>query len=92
MAWWGYSFPSSVLALASTEYAEEVKGGPAHLLMLGLVALSVLVTVILVVFTLLNTKMLLPDNDSVSSSPRSHLPVSVSPGKSTITTSVNSDE
>ncbi|WRX29771.1 Transporter protein SLAC1/Mae1/ Ssu1/TehA - like 5 [Theobroma cacao] len=42
VAWWAYSFPLTVLALASTEYAEEVKGSIAHLLMLLLLALSVL--------------------------------------------------
>ncbi|KAK6278017.1 hypothetical protein POUND7_018340 [Theobroma cacao] len=65
VAWWAYSFPLTVLALASTEYAEEVKGSIAHLLMLLLLALSVLVSLGLTVFTLLNTKILLPDNDPI---------------------------
>ncbi|XP_021284366.1 S-type anion channel SLAH4-like [Herrania umbratica] len=73
VAWWAYSFPLTVLALASTEYAEEVKGSIAHILMLLLLALSVLVSLGLTVFTLLNTKMLLPDNDPIAASLH-HLP------------------
>ncbi|KAJ4702038.1 S-type anion channel like [Melia azedarach] len=63
VAWWAYSFPLTVLALASSEYAEEVKGGIANVLMLILLAISVLVAISLTLFTLINTKMLLPDND-----------------------------
>ncbi|KAJ1401331.1 Voltage-dependent anion channel [Sesbania bispinosa] len=63
VAWWAYSFPVTVLALASTDYAQEVKGTISHILMLLLLALSVLVSFALTVFTLLNSKMLLPDND-----------------------------
>ncbi|OMO87489.1 C4-dicarboxylate transporter/malic acid transport protein [Corchorus capsularis] len=66
VAWWAYSFPLTILALASTEYAEEVKGSISHLLMLLLLALSVLVSVGLTIFTLLNTRMLLPDNDPIA--------------------------
>ncbi|KAM3710749.1 hypothetical protein ACJW31_01G054500 [Castanea mollissima] len=65
VAWWAYSFPLTVLALASTEYAQEVKGSIAHILMLLLLAISVLVSLGLIVFTLFNTKMLLPDNDPI---------------------------
>ncbi|KAF3446388.1 hypothetical protein FNV43_RR11567 [Rhamnella rubrinervis] len=65
IAWWAYSFPLTVLALASIEYAEEVKGGIAHVLMLLLLVLSVLVSISLVVFTAINTKMLLPDDDPI---------------------------
>ncbi|CAK8569057.1 unnamed protein product [Lathyrus sativus] len=67
VAWWAYSFPLTVLALASTEYAQQVKGIFSHILMLFLLALSVLVSVSLMVFTLLNSKMLLPDNDPIAS-------------------------
>ncbi|XVF36020.1 hypothetical protein REPUB_Repub19eG0022200 [Reevesia pubescens] len=75
VAWWGYSFPLSVLALASMEYAEEVKGDIAHLLMLLLLAFSVLVSICLIIFTLLNTKILLfPRNFDPISSFLSHLP------------------
>ncbi|KAK7847983.1 s-type anion channel slah1 [Quercus suber] len=65
VAWWAYSFPLTVLALASTEYAQEVKGSIAHILMLLLLAISVLVLLGLMVFTLFNTKMLLSDNDPI---------------------------
>ncbi|KAK2660640.1 hypothetical protein Ddye_007173 [Dipteronia dyeriana] len=54
VAWWAYSFPLTVLALASTEYAQQVKGTIAHLLMLVLSALSVLIALCLTLFTLLN--------------------------------------
>ncbi|XP_058780764.1 S-type anion channel SLAH4-like [Vicia villosa] len=67
VAWWAYSFPVTILALASTEYAQQVKGAFSHILMLILLALSVLVSVSLTVFTLLNSKMLLPDNDPIAS-------------------------
>ncbi|TXG52141.1 hypothetical protein EZV62_021310 [Acer yangbiense] len=63
VAWWAYSFPLTMLALSSTEYAQQVKGTIAHLLMLVLSALSVLVALCLTLFTLLNTTMLLPEND-----------------------------
>ncbi|BAT77721.1 S-type anion channel-like protein [Vigna angularis] len=61
VAWWAYSFPITVLALVSTDYAEEVKGTFSHILMLLLLALSVLVSFALTMFTLLNSNMLLPD-------------------------------
>jgi len=67
VAWWAYSFPVTVLALASTNYAQEVKGTVSHILMLILLALSVLVSLSLTFFTLLNSKMLLPDNDPIAS-------------------------
>lgn len=66
VAWWAYSFPLTVLALASTEYAQEVKGGLAHTLMLVLSAISVLVSLILLVVTALNSNMLLPLADPPS--------------------------
>ncbi|XWS14510.1 hypothetical protein CRYUN_Cryun35bG0015900 [Craigia yunnanensis] len=87
VAWWTYSFPLSVLALASLEYAEEVKSSIAHLLMLRLLAFSVLVSISLIIFTLLNTKMFLPDNDPIASL-LSHLPSVSQHNKSTTTTSV----
>ncbi|XP_019438040.1 PREDICTED: S-type anion channel SLAH4-like [Lupinus angustifolius] len=65
VAWWAYSFPVTVLAMASTHYAQEVKGTISHFLMLLLLILSFLVSFILMVFTLLNSKMLLPDNDPI---------------------------
>ncbi|KAL7130323.1 hypothetical protein ABFS83_13G126000 [Erythranthe nasuta] len=64
IAWWGYSFPLTFLALASAEYAQEVKGGVVPMLMtLVLSALSVLVFLGMMVFTAANTDMLLPEND-----------------------------
>ncbi|KAH7576728.1 hypothetical protein JRO89_XS01G0137000 [Xanthoceras sorbifolium] len=62
LAWWAYSFPLTVLALASAEYAQEVKGGVAHAMMLVLSAFSVLVALALMAFTALNTNVLLRDS------------------------------
>lgn len=61
VAWWDYSFPITSFALVSTDYAEEVKGTFSHILMLLLLALSVLVSLALTMFTLLNFNMLLVD-------------------------------
>lgn len=61
LAWWAYSFPLTVLALCSAEYAQEVKGGAAHTMMLVLLALSVLVALLLMTFTVLNTDVLVID-------------------------------
>lgn len=63
VVWWAYSFPLTALALASTEYAQEVKSSIAHLLMLVLSVLSVLVSLVLMVYTALNTNMFLPSQD-----------------------------
>lgn len=63
VAWWAYSFPLTVLALAATEYAQEVSGGVAHAMMLVLSALSVLVSFLLMVFTALNTNILFTGKD-----------------------------
>lgn len=65
LVWWAYSFPLTVLALASAEYAQEVKGGMAHVLMLGLSALSVLVSLALMVLSAINTNMLVPDTHTL---------------------------
>ncbi|CAK9157981.1 unnamed protein product [Ilex paraguariensis] len=67
VVWWAYSFPLTVLALASTEYAQEVKSGVAHGLMLVLSTLSVVVSLFLMVFTALNTNCLLPSDDPMLS-------------------------
>ncbi|XP_042379107.1 S-type anion channel SLAH4-like [Zingiber officinale] len=61
VAWWAYSFPLTMLALAATEYAQAVKGGISDALMLFLSALSVIVVVVLVVFTVVRTGDLLPN-------------------------------
>ncbi|TKY75210.1 S-type anion channel SLAH1 [Spatholobus suberectus] len=68
VAWWAFSFPITALALVSTDYAQEVKGTLSHILMLLLLALSVLVSLALTLFTLLNSKMLLPDDDPIIAS------------------------
>ncbi|CAL5336411.1 unnamed protein product [Camellia sinensis] len=67
VAWWAYSFPLTFMALASTEYAQEVKSGIAHGLMLLLSLLSVVVSLVLMVFTVLNANMLLPSDDPILS-------------------------
>lgn len=64
VAWWAYSFPLTFIAMASTKYAQEVKSDLAHLLMLFLSALSVLVSLALMVVTALNgTGSVLPKED-----------------------------
>ncbi|KAK9715007.1 hypothetical protein RND81_06G136700 [Saponaria officinalis] len=63
IAWWAYSFPMTMLALASTEYAAEVKGDAAAILMLIITSLSMVVFIGLMLFTLLNVAKLLCEND-----------------------------
>ncbi|CAL0319622.1 unnamed protein product [Lupinus luteus] len=63
VAWRAYSFPLTALALASTQYALEVDGVMAHATMLLLSTLSVLVSPILIIFTALNIRMPLPDQN-----------------------------
>jgi len=63
VAWWAYSFPLTVLAMASVDYAKEVKGFLAHGVMLVLLSLCVLVSLSVMVLTALNTKMLFLEND-----------------------------
>ncbi|XP_062208269.1 S-type anion channel SLAH1-like [Phragmites australis] len=63
VAWWAYSFPLTVLALAAAEYAREVREAAANVLMLALAVLSVAVTLALMVFTALRTGDLLPHDD-----------------------------
>ncbi|KAK7351730.1 hypothetical protein VNO77_11391 [Canavalia gladiata] len=67
VAWWAYSFPVTVLALASTYYAQEVKGTIPNILMLFFLALSVIVSLALTLVTLVNSKKLLPDNEPTAS-------------------------
>ncbi|GMG98686.1 hypothetical protein Nepgr_000526 [Nepenthes gracilis] len=54
VAWWAYSFPLTILAMASIDYAQAVKGGVAHVLMLLLILVSVLVCFALMAVTSLN--------------------------------------
>ncbi|XP_003565577.1 S-type anion channel SLAH1 [Brachypodium distachyon] len=64
VAWWAYSFPLTVLALAAAEYAQELsEEAAASVLMLALAVLSVVVTLALMVFTALRTGDLLPHDD-----------------------------
>jgi hypothetical protein len=56
-----FSFDSA--ALASVDYAQEVKGFLAHEIMLVLLSLCVLVSLSLMELTALNTKMLFLEND-----------------------------
>lgn len=69
VAWWAYSFPLTVLALAAAEYAQEVREVAASVLMLALAILSVAVTLALMVFTVLHTNDLLPHDDPFSCPP-----------------------
>ncbi|KAK6124504.1 hypothetical protein DH2020_041757 [Rehmannia glutinosa] len=63
IAWWAYSFPLTFLALASVEYAAQVKDMVASTLMLILSALSVLVFIGIMLFTAANTDTLLRENE-----------------------------
>ncbi|XP_052733231.1 S-type anion channel SLAH1 isoform X4 [Vigna angularis] len=53
VTWWAYSFPLTALALASVEYAHEVKGIMAHTIMFLLSSVSVLVSLILLLITVI---------------------------------------
>ena len=57
VTWWAYPFPITVVAIAATEYAEEVGATEADVLMLGLSALSMVVTFLLLLFTFFNTRL-----------------------------------
>lgn len=64
VAWWAYSFPITFLALASTEYAKQIKGFVAPgLLMLLISAISVLVFLGLMLSTAFNLDRFLQEND-----------------------------
>ncbi|KAJ8423001.1 hypothetical protein Cgig2_020924 [Carnegiea gigantea] len=67
VAWWAYSFPLTMLALASAEYTEEVKDRIAAALMLILSGLSLVVFIGLLLLTVLNAAKLLCENDPVLS-------------------------
>ncbi|KAK7312704.1 hypothetical protein VNO77_36776 [Canavalia gladiata] len=54
VAWWAYSFPLTALAMASAEYAQEVKGIVAHVIMFVLSSISGLVSLILMIITTFN--------------------------------------
>lgn len=63
IAWWAYSYPITILALASTRYAQEVNHGVAHAIRLLLSALSLLVVFGLLLFTAFHPNLLLPQHD-----------------------------
>ncbi|KAG7037885.1 S-type anion channel SLAH1, partial [Cucurbita argyrosperma subsp. argyrosperma] len=72
IAWWAFSFPLSALALASVEYHRHIQTLPSKLLMLLLLALSVLVALLLFLITLLNSDVLLLDDDTLYNLPSNH--------------------
>ncbi|KAL8248143.1 hypothetical protein R6Q59_005011 [Mikania micrantha] len=59
VAWWAFSYPLTFLALASTSYAQNVKYVTATGLALVLSAISVLVFLLLLVFSTLKIDLLL---------------------------------
>lgn len=63
IAWWAYSFPMTVIALASLMYAVEVKGSVAHSMMLVLSGLSVIVCFSLLLLSFRNFHLFFPKND-----------------------------
>lgn len=66
VAWWAYSFTLTLLALASVEYAKEMKGIDntiSSLLSLILSALSILIFLCLTLVTVLNFDKLLKQSD-----------------------------
>ncbi|KAM7274807.1 hypothetical protein ACFE04_016673 [Oxalis oulophora] len=65
VAWWAYCFPLSVLAMASAAYAQQVKGDIAHTIMLVLSGFSVLISLILIVFTAINSNLILLESEQV---------------------------
>ncbi|GLU23333.1 hypothetical protein SLE2022_393500 [Rubroshorea leprosula] len=69
VAWWAYLFPLTFLALASAEYAKEVKGHVATGLMFVLSILSVPVFIGLMLLSGANTDKLLHGNDPVMNFP-----------------------
>jgi tellurite resistance protein TehA-like permease len=70
VAWWTYSFPLTFLALASVEYAQELKGKIALGLMLVLVTLSVLVFLGLMLLTALKRTRLLHEQRRTATRPQ----------------------
>lgn len=56
VSWWAYSFPLTVLAMNTAEYAHQVKGIVPHAFMLLLSTVSCLVSLLLVFCTSLDIK------------------------------------
>ncbi|KAM7271172.1 hypothetical protein ACFE04_030386 [Oxalis oulophora] len=67
VAWWAYSFALTFLALASAEYAKQVKGKASTMLMLLLSALSVLIFLGLFLFSAVKNDRLLHKTDPILS-------------------------
>ncbi|KAJ0017201.1 hypothetical protein Pint_09851 [Pistacia integerrima] len=67
VAWWGFSFPTTFLALASIRYAQEVKAEVAVVLKLVITSLSVLFFLGLMVLTAAKTSRLLQEDDPLMS-------------------------
>ncbi|XP_031274938.1 S-type anion channel SLAH4-like [Pistacia vera] len=67
VAWWGFSFPTTFLALASIRYAQEVKAEVAVVLKLVITSLSVLFFIGLMVLTAAKTSRLLQEDDPLMS-------------------------
>ncbi|XP_074373434.1 S-type anion channel SLAH1-like [Apium graveolens] len=57
VAWWAYSYPITILALSSAEYAHEVKSFIAYMLMMILSACSVLLILVLMIFSAINADL-----------------------------------
>ncbi|KAI4319856.1 hypothetical protein MLD38_033406 [Melastoma candidum] len=63
LAWWAYSFPLTVLALASAQYTGTVEGLPSRVLKHALSSISIIVFIVLTVLTGINNNSLfLPAN------------------------------
>lgn len=75
LAWWAYSYPLTLLAIASTRYEQAVPGLASHVIRLVLSCLSALVLLGLVLFTAVRPKSLLPDDDSTIVSGSQVLPI-----------------
>ncbi|KAK4803814.1 hypothetical protein SAY86_003631 [Trapa natans] len=65
VAWWAYSFPLTFMALASAEYAQEVRTTMATVLMFMLSAMSFIVFLGLMILTALNTRQILQEDDPI---------------------------
>ncbi|KAK1368343.1 S-type anion channel SLAH1 [Heracleum sosnowskyi] len=65
VAWWAYSFPLTFLAMASSAYAQEVKGIAASGLVFILTVLSVFIFICLLLSSALNIDMLLRGSDPI---------------------------
>ncbi|XP_051139723.1 S-type anion channel SLAH4-like [Andrographis paniculata] len=72
VAWWAYSYPITMLALASTRYQQQVPGRFPRVVSLLLSALSVIVLFALLLFSAMRPKSLLPNHDSLHAALPTH--------------------